>query len=83
MCARTEQKLSRQTERERELCVHVLGTQDLAGLNKVWRFILGVKQSLKGPAMLLSWQQCASLFLQLQVGPQVKQKIRAALNACQ
>ncbi len=29
--------------------------------------------------MLLSWQHCASPFLQLRVGPRVKQKICAAL----
>ncbi len=39
------------------------------------------KRSLKGSAMLLSWQHCASPFLQLRVGPRVKQKIRAALIA--
>ncbi len=37
------------------------------------------KKSLKGSAMLLSWQHCASPFLQLRVGPWVKQKIHAAL----
>ncbi len=39
------------------------------------------KMSLKGTAMLLSWQHCASPFLQLRVGPRVKQKIRTALIA--
>ncbi len=39
------------------------------------------KKSLKGSAMLLSWQHCASPFLQLWVGPRVKQKIRVALIA--
>ncbi len=39
------------------------------------------KKSLKGSAMLLSWQHCASPFLQLRVGPRVKLKIRAALIA--
>ncbi len=43
--------------------------------------ILKGKTSLKGSAMLLSWQHCASPFLQLRVGPRVKQKIRAALIA--
>ncbi len=41
------------------------------------------KLLLKGSsAMLLSWQHCASPFLQLRVGPRVKEKIRAALIAC-
>ncbi len=44
-----------------------------------WRFLKG-KKSLKGSALLLSWQHCAS------VGPRVKlKKIRAALiekNKC-
>ncbi len=35
------------------------------------------KKSLKGSTMLLSWQHCASPFLQLWVGPRVKQKILA------
>ncbi len=39
------------------------------------------KRSLKGSAMLLSWQHCASPFLQLRVGPRVKPEIRAALIA--
>ncbi len=39
------------------------------------------KRSLKGSAMFLSWQHCASPFLQQGVGPRVKQKIRAALIA--
>ncbi len=65
----------------------MLGAQDLA-LAQYWRvsetrfgrFFEG-KTSLKGSAMLLSWQHCASPFLQLRVGPRVKQKIRAALIA--
>ncbi len=68
--------------------MRALGEQDLAltrhtgdsqklGLGT---FLKG-KKSLKGSAMLLSWQHCASPFLQLRVGPQVKQKIRAALIA--
>ncbi len=53
-----------------------------------WRFsetklgldvFLKGKKSLKGSALLLSWQHCASPFLQLRVEPRVKQKIRAAL----
>ncbi len=39
------------------------------------------KKSLKGSAMLLNWQHCASPFLQLRVGPRVKLKIRVALIA--
>ncbi len=39
------------------------------------------KKSLKWSAMFLSWQHCASPFLQQGVGPRVKQKIRAALIA--
>ncbi len=39
------------------------------------------KRSLKGSAMLLSWQHCASPFLQLRVGPRVKPEIRAVLIA--
>ncbi len=39
------------------------------------------KRSLKGSAMLLSIQHCASPFLQLWVGPRVKPEIRAALIA--
>ncbi len=38
------------------------------------------KKSLKGSAMLLSWQHCASPFLQLRVGPWVKPEIHAALK---
>ncbi len=39
------------------------------------------KRSLKGSAMLLSCQHCASPFLQLRVGPRVKPEIGAALIA--
>ncbi len=50
----------------------MLGAQDLA-LAQYWRvsetrfgrFLKG-KRSLKGSAMLLSWQHCASPFLQLE-----------------
>ncbi len=72
-------------ERERERCVHVLGKQDL-----VWQYrrfsetkglgaFFRCKKVAKGVAMLLSWQHCASPFLQLRVGPRVKHKIHAAL----
>ncbi len=47
-------------------------------LNKVWALFEG-KKPIKASAMLLSWQQCASPFLQLQVGPRVKKIIHAAL----
>ncbi len=88
MCARAGRETKQtQRERERERCVRVLGAQDLAlaqygesqklGLGA---FLKG-KRSLKGSAMLLSWQHCASPFLQLRVGPRVKQKIHAVLIA--
>ncbi len=57
-----------------------LGEQDLALQLGLAAFLKG-KKSLKGSAMLLSWQHCASPFLQLRVGPRVKQKIRAVLIA--
>ncbi len=44
--------------------------------------LLKGKIFLKGSAMLLSWQHGASPFLQIRVGPRVKQKICAALIAC-
>ncbi len=65
-------------EREREVCARgSTGDSQKLGLGA---FLKG-KKSLKGSAMLLSWQHCASPFLQLRVGPRVKQKIRAALIA--
>ncbi len=77
------EKLSR-AEREREVCASETsrsrgstGDSQKLGLGA---FLKG-KKSLKGSAMLLSWQHCASPFLQLRVGPRVKQKIRAALIA--
>ncbi len=86
-----EEKLSRrresERERERERCVHACwesktsrsrgspGDSQKLGLGT---FLKG-KKSLKGSAMLLNWQHCASPFLQLRVGPWVKQKIRVAL----
>ncbi len=63
--------------------MRVLGKQDLSLARQYRRFSdikygLGAffkgKKSLKGSAMLISWQQCASPFLQLWVGPRVKQK---------
>ncbi len=90
------EKLSRRRERERESarererCVcacyesktsrsrgsNVTGDSQKLGLGA---FLKG-KRLLKGSAMLLNWQHCASPFLQLRVGPRVKQKIRAALK---
>ncbi len=52
---------------------------DSRRLNKVWALYFRGKKSLKWFAMLLSWQHCASPFLQLRVEPRVKQKIRTAL----
>ncbi len=85
VCAARAGRETEQTQRERERCVRALGEQDLA-LERQYRWLgLGAflkgKKSLKGSAMLLSWQHCASPFLQLRVGPRVKQKIRAALIA--
>ncbi len=87
MCARCTETEQMQRERERERCVRALGEQDLelARTGDSQKLGLGAflkgKRSLKGSAMLLSWQHCASPFLQLRVGPRVKQKIRAALIA--
>ncbi len=72
------------THREREVCARwdsktscTRGsTGDSQNLNKVWALFLREKKLLKGSAMLLSWQHCAYPFLQLRVGPRVKQKIR-------
>ncbi len=87
VCAGAEQKLSRrrERERERERCVHVLGKQDLMWQYRRFSETKGLgaffrcKKVAKGVAMLLSWQHCASPFLQLRVGPRVKHKIHAAL----
>ncbi len=70
MCARWESKTSRSRGST--------GDSQKLGLGG---FLKG-KRLLKGSAMLLSWQHCASPFLQLGVGPWVKQKICAALIAC-
>ncbi len=74
---------------ERERCVRALGektSRSRGSISDSQKLGLGAflkgKKSLKGSAMLLSWQHCASPFLQLRVGPRVKQKIRAALIAC-
>ncbi len=71
----------RERERERERGVRALGEQDLALARQYQRVsetrFGRLKKSLKGSAMLLSWQHCASPFLQLRVGPRVKQEIRA------
>ncbi len=76
-------------ERERERCVRERwesktlrsrgSTSDSHKLG-LGAFLKG-KRSLKGSAMLQSWQHCASPFLQLGVGPRVKPEIRAALIA--
>ncbi len=66
--------------------MRALGEQDLVQQYRDSRklglgaFLKG-KKWLKGSAMLLSWQHCASPFLQLWVGPRVKQKIHVALIA--
>ncbi len=96
MCARWRETKQTQRERERERergererereCARSgrrtsrsrsTGESQKLGLGA---FLKG-KRSLKGSAMLLSWQHCASPFLQLRVGPRVKQKIHAALIA--
>ncbi len=46
----------------------MLGKQDLT----VAAILGDYKKSLKGSAMLLSWQHCGSPFLQLRVGTAVK-----------
>ncbi len=82
-------KKEMERERERGVCAcwesktsHSCGsTGDSRRLNKVWALYFREKKSLKGSTMLLSWQHCASLFLQLRVGPRVKQKTCAALSA--
>ncbi len=78
---------SRRRERERGVCARwesktsrwrgSIGDSQKLGLGA---FLKG-KRSLKGSAMFLSWQHCASPFLQQGVGPRVKPKIRAALIA--
>ncbi len=83
-------RCTEQTQRERERCARALGEQDLGSHSRgspsdsqklgLGAFLKG-KMSLKGSAMLLSWQHCASPFLQLWVGPRVKPEIRAALIA--
>ncbi len=84
MCARAEQKQSRQIEIEIEIevCARAWKARPHAAarfsgnsrrLNKVWSlFFLGGKKSLKGSAMLPSWQHCASTFLKLWVRTAVK-----------
>ncbi len=79
VCARAGRE-TEQTQRERGVCARwesktsrSRGSTQKLGLGA---FLKG-KKSLKGSAMLLSWQHCASPFLQLRVGPLVKQKIIA------
>ncbi len=65
MCAHAEQKLSRCGERDvcaRARKARPRSTGDSLRLNKVWA-LFGGGESLKGSAMLLSWQHCASPFL--------------------
>ncbi len=75
-----ERETEREREREREMCARFESKTSLDSQkrNKVWtlfwRFFWR-KKLLKGSAMLLSWQHCASPFLQLRDGPQVRQKI--------
>ncbi len=83
---RADAQRERNRERERAVCAHAgSGQQDLA-LTRQYRlfsetaFLKGGKV-IKQSVMLLSWQHCASSFLQLRVGPQVRQKIHAALIA--
>ncbi len=80
-CTETEQR-ERERERERERGVRACwesktsrspdSTGDSLRLNKVWALFFRQKKSLKGSAMLLSWQHSASPFLQLRVGTAVK-----------
>ncbi len=85
MCMRALNRNWADAEREGYVCVCWESktssgiTGDSRRLNK-GAFLKG-KKSLKGSALLLSWQHCASPFLQLWIGPRVKQKIRAALLA--
>ncbi len=72
------------------MCVRALGEQDHGSTGDSQRlkkfsfslFLKG-KKSLNASEMLLSWQHCASPFLQLRAGPRVIQKICAALIARQ
>ncbi len=68
VCARWESKTSRSRG----------STGNSQKLNKVWPLFWREKKSLKGSAMLLS---CAYPFLQLRVGPRVKQNTRCVNRA--
>ncbi len=57
------------------------GQQDLAVPAILRACFFEGKKVTNGSAMLLSWQHRAFPFLQLRVGPRVRQKIRAALIA--
>ncbi len=74
-----------QTQRERGVCARWESKTSRGSTGDSHKLGLGAflkgKRSLKGSAMLLSWQHCASPFLQLRVGPRVKPEIRAALIA--
>ncbi len=76
------EKLSRRRERERVVCARAGRARPRAAV-PVTRFgrIFEGKKSLKGSAMLLSRQHCASPFLQLRVGPRVKQNTRCVNRA--
>ncbi len=82
MCARAEQSRRRERERERERERGVCARWESKTFSETrfGRFFEG-KKVAKGVCKLLSWEHCASPFLQLRVGPQVKPEIRAALIA--
>ncbi len=84
---REREREEREREKRERECVRTLGDKTSRSRGStgdsqkgLGAFLKG-KKSLKGSAMLLSWQHCASPFLQLRVGPRVKQKIRTALIA--
>ncbi len=85
--SRTQREREKRERERGEVCARGWESKTLRSRGSQWfsetrfgRFFEG-KRSLKGSAMLLSWQHCASPFLQLRVGPQVKPEIRAALIA--
>ncbi len=70
------EKLRRRREGEREVCARAVSKTSRSSTGDSQKLGLGAflkgKKSLKGSAMLPSWQHCASPFLQLRVGPRVK-----------
>ncbi len=74
----SETDTQRERERERESERDTDTQRESGARARARESALGQKKSLKGSAMLLSWQHCASPFLQLWVGPRIKQKILAA-----